>query len=110
MLHRDLVNRFRGIAAVIAYPLAERFEGRDVRSKRRALASAMARDFAERRQQSWAALVDLVRFAAVNVPYYRDLFARIRFDPDKLTNDPRYLQDIPYLTKDLFESEGDRLL
>ena len=32
MLHRDLVNRLRGIAALLAYPLAERFEGRDVTS------------------------------------------------------------------------------
>ena len=79
MVHRDLVNGARGIAALIAYPLAERLEGRDVRSKHRALASAMSRDFTERRQRSWAALVDLVRFAAVSVPYYRDLFARIRF-------------------------------
>jgi phenylacetate-CoA ligase len=110
MVHRDLVNGARGIAALIAYPLAERLEGRDVRSKHRALASAMSRDFTERRQRSWAALVDLVRFAAVSVPYYRDLFARIRFDPDKLTKDSRYLQDIPYLTKDLLKSEGERLL
>jgi phenylacetate-coenzyme A ligase PaaK-like adenylate-forming protein len=111
MLHRAFMNGLRGlVASLVVYPLAERLEGRDVRSKRRAFASELGRRFAERRQRSWAALVDLVRFAGANVPYYRDLFARIGFDPEKLTRDPRYFQDLPYLTKDLIHSEGERLL
>jgi len=70
----------------------------------------MALPFAERRQRSWLALVDLVRFAGAHVPYYRDLFARIGFDPEKLIRDQRYLQDIPYLTKEVIQHEHERLL
>ena len=111
MLHRNLINGARGFAAAfLAYPLGERVEGRDVSSKVRALAAEMARPFAERRLRSWAAVVDTVRHAAIHVPYYRDLFARIGFDPEKLQTDPRYLQDIPYLTKDVIRAEADRLL
>src|SRR5262245_35802270 len=111
MRHRVLINGTRGLlAALIVYPLAERLQGRDIRSKSRALALEMRRPFAERRRGSWEALVDLLRFSGVAVPYYRDLFARIGFDPEKLTRDPRYLQDLPYLTKDIIRSEGERLL
>ena len=108
MLHRTLINGARGITATfLAYPLAERLEGRDVGSKLRALEREMARPFAERRLRSWTAVVDIVRYAAVNVPYYRDLFARIRFNPERLLNDAGYFQDIPYLTKDIIRVEGD---
>jgi phenylacetate-CoA ligase len=111
MLHRNLINGAMGFAAaLLAYPLAERFEGRDVRSKVRSLGREMARPFAERRLASWAAVVDTVRHAAVMVPYYRDLFARIGFDPEKLVADARYLHDIPYLTKDVIREQGNRLL
>jgi phenylacetate-CoA ligase len=111
MLNRKLINGARGFAAAfLAYPLAERLEGRDVRSKIHALGAEMARPFAERRLRSWAAVVDTVRHAAIHVPYYRDLFARIGFDPEKLQIDPRYFQDIPYLTKDVIRAEADRLL
>jgi phenylacetate-CoA ligase len=111
MLHRILINGARGFAAsFLAFPLAERIEGRDVHSKIGAIAREVARPFAERRLRSWAAVVATVRHAAVNVPYYRDLFTRTGFDPEKLQTDCRYLQDIPYLTKDIIRAEGDRLL
>jgi phenylacetate-CoA ligase len=111
MLHRTLINGAIGfVAAQVAYPLAERLGGRDVRSKARVLEREMALPFANRRLRSWAEVVETVIYAAVNVPYYRDLFARIRFDPVKLQTDARYFQDIPYLTKDIVRAEGDQLL
>jgi phenylacetate-CoA ligase len=111
VLHRKLINSAMGFSAsLLAYPLAEYLEGRDVRTKVRALGCEMARPFAERRLQSWRAVINTVRHAAANVPYYRDLFARVGFDPEKLQVDARYLQDIPYLTKDVIRAEGDRLL
>src|SRR5208282_6083365 len=111
MLHRTAINGARGIVATfVAYPLAERLQGRNVRFKSRALEREMARPFAKRRLRSWAAVVDIVRYAAANVPYYRDLFGKIMFNPDKLLIGSRYFQDIPYLTKDIIRAEGDRLL
>jgi phenylacetate-CoA ligase len=110
MLHRVILSGLRGIAASIVYPLAERIEGRAIRQKALIMASAMAYPLPERRAESWAALIEIVHFAAANVPYYRDLFARIRFVPGKLLVDPRYLQDIPYLTKEIILREGERML
>jgi phenylacetate-CoA ligase len=111
MFHRRLIGVARGlVAAYAAYPLAERLESRDIRAKTRALEGEMALPFAKRRVRSYARLVDTVRYAAVSVSYYRDLFARVGFNPEKLATDARYLQDIPYLTKEIIRAEGDRLL
>lgn len=111
MLHRLLINGFKGLSAgLVAYPIAERMEGRDIRSKRRLFAAEMALPAAERRARAWAEAIDMVRFAAVNVPYYKSLFSQIGFDPEKLVRDPKYWLDIPHLTKDIIRAEGERLL
>ena len=42
--------------------------------------------------------------------YYRELYAEVGFDPDKLKSDPSHLQRLPYLTKEIIRREGERLL
>ena len=44
------------------------------------------------------------------VPYYRDLFHSIGFDPASLHRSADYLADIPVLTKDIIREQGERLL
>ncbi|WP_230940737.1 phenylacetate--CoA ligase family protein [Burkholderia diffusa] len=44
------------------------------------------------------------------MPYYRDLFAELSFDAEKVRRDPRYLEALPYLTKDIIREQGARLL
>jgi phenylacetate-CoA ligase len=111
MFHRLLINGARGLSgSLVLFPIAEWWEGRDIRGKRRLLAREMANSFAIRRGRAWTATVETVQFAAAKVPYYRDLFARIGFDPDSLLRDQKFLNDIPYLTKDTIRNEGERLL
>jgi phenylacetate-CoA ligase len=111
MRHRVLLNGIRGLTgSLIAFPLAERFERRDIRGKQRLFAAEMARPFSDRKSSSWAATVETIQFAAAKVPYYRDLFDRIGFDPNALMRDPKFLNDIPPLTKDIIRAEGERLL
>ncbi|WP_244486837.1 phenylacetate--CoA ligase family protein [Aurantimonas sp. Leaf443] len=98
------------IAATIAYRVAERMEKRDVRSKIRTARTEIDRPAPERRARAGAALAETVAMAGARVPYYRDLFASIGFDPAKIARDPAYLGDLPYLTKDIIREQGDRLL
>ena len=108
---RAFYNELRGlIGSAVVFPLAERLEGRSLQDKQRLFDAEMALPFAMRRRRSWQRLCATVRFAAAHVPYYRDLFATIAFDPASLERDPKYLQDIPVLTKDIIRSEGERLL
>ena len=44
------------------------------------------------------------------MPYYRDLFRQIGFQPEKVVHDHRYFLDLPFLTKDIIREQGDRLL
>lgn len=107
---RLIRNGLRGGASLLAYPIAERYECREVRNKIRAARAMLDTPFAARRTLARSRLADLVALAGAKVPYYRDLFARIGFDPESLRRDPAYLQDIPYLTKDIIREQGDRLL
>ncbi len=111
MIFSALRNGIRGaLATTIVYPLTERYEARDIRSKTRWIREEIDRPFSERRARAVARLAETVVFAGAKVPYYRDLFSSIGFDPVKVAADPRYIEDLPYLTKDIIREQGQRLL
>ncbi|MDH6420914.1 phenylacetate-CoA ligase [Polynucleobacter sphagniphilus] len=97
-------------SAFIAYPIAEHLERRDIRSKRAELREYYRLDFDLRKRIMRQRLVDIVAHAGACVPYYKDLFRSEGFDPEKLRQDPAYLQDLPYLTKDIIREQGRRML
>lgn len=98
------------LSALVAYPIAERIEKRDIRNKRSELRSYYKLPFADRKQIMSTRLADMAEFAGANVPYYKDLFRAHGFDPAVLRKDSSYLQDLPYLTKDIVREQGRRLL
>jgi phenylacetate-CoA ligase len=100
----------RYAGARVLYPLAERRLGRQIRAKADALRHQMAASFAERRAWVGKHLAAHLQRAASEVPYYRDLFRQFRFDPLKLADDLAYLQDLPYLTKDIVREQAKRLI
>jgi len=55
-----------------------------------------------------AALARLARFAAAHVPFYRDLFQRLKLAPDSLRR-PEALRALPVLTKRDVQEHFDRL-
>lgn len=105
-----MISTVRGLGAKLGYPLAERFAGRCIRQKRERFAVWQTESSDKRRARLHAALCDVVQYAASHVPYYRDLFRRIRFHPDKLRQDARYFQDIPFLTKETILANTGQLL
>ncbi|HHT8991629.1 TPA: phenylacetate--CoA ligase family protein [Burkholderia cenocepacia] len=109
-VHQPL-RTLKGLAAgYIAYPIAESREQRIVRPKIDALRRHYRLPAAERRRIALDRLVDILQFAGTHVPYYRDLFAERQFDAEKVRRDPRYLEALPYLTKDIIREQGARLL
>jgi len=97
-------------SAFVAYPLAEQAEKRSVRPRLQELRRHYGMTWERRRQSAEAGLADIVEFAGAEVPYYRELFARLGFSPEKLRRDPRFIEDLPYLTKEIIREEGPRLL
>ncbi|WP_240538371.1 phenylacetate--CoA ligase family protein [Rhodoferax sp. PAMC 29310] len=53
-------------------------------------------------------LRDLLQDVAVNVPYYRDLFAQLAFDPTSVQSTAD-LQHLPFLTKTIIRTNTDEL-
>lgn len=105
------INYIKGyLSALFAYPIAERIEGREIRSKRKELRHYYKYDFAKRKDIMNKRLASIVEFAGANVPYYKDLFKQKGFDPAKIRQDVGYLQDLPYLTKDIVREQGRRML
>ena len=98
------------LSALVAYPIAERIEKRDIRNKRSELRNYYKLPFEARKQIMRTRLADMAEFAGANVPYYKDLFRAHGFDPTLLRKDSAYLQDLPYLTKDIVREQGRRLL
>jgi len=97
-------------SALVVYPLAEKLEKRDVRTKWRELKQHYKLPFEQRKALAEQRLIETVEFASQHVPYYRDLFQEISFDVSRLKKDIAYLGDIPLLTKDIIREQGDRLL
>ncbi|MEO0868973.1 MAG: hypothetical protein AAFY17_11105 [Cyanobacteria bacterium J06642_11] len=100
----------RALISYALYPLVERQQKREILPKLAAM-----KDFAQlprdaRQQANQQRLYDIVARAGQEVPYYRDLFAQLSFDPETLKTDIRYLKDLPYLTKDILREQGARLL
>jgi phenylacetate-CoA ligase len=97
------------LSALIAYPVAERLERRDIRNKRNELRRYYKKPFSERKQIALDRLSAILQFSGEHVPYYRDIFKQLNFDARKAGKDPQYLNDLPYLSKDIIREQGARL-
>lgn len=98
------------LCASIAYPIAERMERRFIREKREELRHFYRMSASMRRSTALRNLIDMLHFASVEVPYYRDLFKKIQFDPASVVRDVKYLEDVPFLTKEIIREQSVRLL
>jgi phenylacetate-CoA ligase len=98
------------ISAFVAYPIAEKFEKREITPKLKELRAYYKKPFDERIEISKRRLLNILSFAGENVPYYKDLFKKHKFNPQKIQQDIRYLEKLPYLTKEIVREEKDRLL
>lgn len=98
------------LSAYIAYPIAERREKRNVRAKLTELRQHYKLPFKQRLQISQNRLADSLLFAQHAVPYYRDLFTQHGFNPDSVRKDAAYLNELPYLNKEIIKEQGERML
>ena len=102
---RDFYTR---LCSNVIFPLHERAKGHRSVAMLRELMQSQWHDAEQLAQLRIARLRDLLAFAGTNVPYYRDTFARLHFDPSRVTS----LDDLarlPLLTKDVMRGEGDRM-
>jgi len=92
------------------YPILESAQGRSIRPKLRALKKDSGISFPQRLELIKKRLSALVQSAGDHVPYYRDLFRKLGFKPSNLEKDLAYLNDLPYLTKEMVREQGEKIL
>lgn len=111
VLNKKLLKGVKGLlSAYVAYPVAEHLEKRVIRPKRKELSQYYKLDFAKREQIAKGLLVDTLLFAQHAVPYYKGLFKQVNFDPERVRQETAYLNELPFLTKDIIREQGDRML
>ena len=96
------------LVSSLLFPLHERLKRHDTVAVRR----EMERSQWWRPEQIERLRVERLRAlllrAQAHVPYYRDLFARLGFDPASV-NDPDDLQKLPFLTKEVIRANTEAL-
>ena len=97
-------------SAYIAYPIAQKKEKREVTTKLNELRKHYKYSIEERKKIAHNNLVNILEYAQHYVPYYKDLFAHKHINPSKIRKDINFLNDIPFLTKNIILEQGDRLL
>ena len=109
-MHSFMYDIWGLITSQLLYPYAEYKLGRSILPKLRILRQEAKLSFPLRREKALQRLVSTLEDAAAHVPYYRDLFRSCHFDPAKVRIDTRYIEDIPWLTKDILREQGERLI
>lgn len=94
----------------LAYPMAELISRRAVSPKLRELRRAHRQPFLERQRTNVQRLAHIIDAARTGSSYYKELLTRCHVDGDKIRRDVKYLQDVPYLTKDIIREQGERIL
>ena len=94
----------------LAYPVAERISRREVSSKLRHLRKFYRVSFLERQKINLQQLAHTIDVARAGSPYYKDVLTSCNVDGDKIRRDVKYLNDVPYLTKDILREQGERIL
>jgi phenylacetate-CoA ligase len=111
LLARPPLRQIKGmLSARLAYPLAERLEKRTVTPKLQELQRYYRQPLEQRMAIARNQLANILHFAKQEVPYYRDILTACNFDPEKIRQDTAWLQDLPFLTKDIIREQGVRLL
>lgn len=99
---------YTSLVASLVFPLHERLKRHDTVSIRRQMEQAQWWS-AERLQAfQLQRLQALLREVGQHVPYYRDLFAGIGFDPEQVRSTAD-LQRLPFLTKSVIRANTDAL-
>ncbi|AYV23039.1 phenylacetate--CoA ligase family protein [Vibrio mediterranei] len=105
------LRKVKGLfSAYCAFPLSEYVEKRNISTRVKELRKYYLQPYVVRKEQSKRSLMATLEFASESVPYYRDLFKEKNIDLQKIKRDINYLNDIPYLTKDIIREQSERLL
>ena len=99
---------YTGLVANILFPLQEKLKKHDTLAIRKAMDESQWWSPEKLEKYRLERLRSLLVKVGKNVPYYRDCFASLGFNPQEI-NSLTDLQKLPLLTKAMIRAEGDRM-
>ena len=99
---------YTGLVAKILFPLQEKLKKHNTLAIRQAMDDSQWWSPEQLETYRLQRLRQLLSTVQRNVPYYRDCFASLGFNPQEITS-LADLQKLPFLTKSVIRSEGERM-
>jgi len=102
------MSLYTSFVANILFPAQEAYKGHTTLKVRKAMDDSQWWSAEQLESLRIERLRRLLSLAGKHVPYYRDLFARLAFDPNTVASTAD-LQKLPFLTKAIIRAEGERM-
>ena len=102
------MSLYTAYVANILFPAQEAYKGHSTLKVRKAMDESQWWSPDQLESLRVERLRLLLGQAGKHVPYYRDLFARLAFDPNAVTSTAD-LEKLPFLTKAIIRAEGERM-
>jgi phenylacetate-CoA ligase len=99
---------YTGLVANLLFPLQEKIKKHNTLAIRKAMDDSQWWSSGKLEECRLDRLRSLLLKVGKNVPYYRDCFASLGFKPKEITS-LADLQKLPFLTKGVIRSQGDRM-
>ncbi len=93
----------------VLFPILEKMSKRQIVSKYRELKKFNSLPISEQNRIQRNELHRTLLFCKDRIPYYQDLFKKVSFDVDLVLKDPRHIQELPLLTKEIVREHTDRI-
>lgn len=94
----------------ILFSLSELLQKREIGKKINSIENEYKNPYKQRKISNNKKLIKIIDYAINNIPYYKDVSKKIRFDINKFKKDINYLNDFPFLTKNIIREQHTRLL
>lgn len=102
------MSLYTSFVANILFPVQETYKGHTTLKVRKAMDDSQWWSGDKLESLRVERLRRLLSLAGTHVPYYRDLFAKLAFNPEAVTTTAD-LQKLPLLTKAIIRAEGERM-
>ena len=99
---------YTSVVANILFPIQEKLKKHDTVAIHKSMDESQWSSTSKLEELRIERLRRLLQKAGQHVPYYRDCFASLRFDPQTISSIAD-LQKLPFLTKAIIRGEGDRM-
>ena len=111
LIYKPIIKETLGVLSnTVLYPFANKIQSRAIPYYIRKLKNFDNTPAEQRKLIQSARLAEIIDFSAAHVPYYKDLQKVHKVTGAKILKDLKYLNDIPFMTKDIIREQGDRLL